>query len=227
MNLKLAFMAVLMALALLEATEAKGKKSKNHLKKGKSGKPRVRTSKMARGSVVGKIDAQDKIVLKCQFLERNFGEGARGIQVRKCKVKRPQKQKLRLTCEYGDFLCDKCDAEKCFSFNKNKKTFLYQIAKKVVAGIKQDPITKEFYCGAKTVAHEEDSCRLSFPFSSNLVPYKPKTTPPTTAFPPTEFPSEVAEEKTVHKNCEEDPHQFFCNVFMSWSDTIFNQPFEN
>ena len=35
MNLKLAFLAVLMALALLEATEAKkGKKSKNLLKKG-------------------------------------------------------------------------------------------------------------------------------------------------------------------------------------------------
>ena len=65
-----------------------------------------------------------------------------GIQIRKCKVKRPQKRKLNLVCEYGDFLCSRCEADKCQSFKKNKKVFLYQMAKKIIAGIKQDPISK-------------------------------------------------------------------------------------
>jgi len=231
MDLKAILVTVLLALAVLEAVEAKkGRKSRNDsLKKGKSGRPRLRSSKMSRGSVVGKIDSADSIVLKCQFLERNFGEGARGIQIRKCKVKRPRKQKLSLTCEYGDFLCARCDADKCDSFQKKKKVFLYQMAKKILAGVKQDPISKEFYCAHKEVKHEEDSCRLTFPFSSNFVAYKPKPKLTTTVAPTTQevivTTADASEE--VHKNCEDDPHQFFCNTFMSWGNFMFNKPFEN
>ena len=57
-------------------------------------------------------------------------------------MKRPYKKKVALTCEFGDFLCASCEAAKCDSFNMNKKVFLYQLAKKIVAGIKQDPRTK-------------------------------------------------------------------------------------
>jgi len=232
MNLKWALVTVLLALALLQTIEAeKERKSRRKsLTKGKSGRPRIRSTKMSRGSVIGKIDSADSVVLKCQFLERNFGEGARGIQIRKCKVKRPQKRKLNLVCEYGDFLCSRCEADKCQSFKKNKKVFLYQMAKKIIAGIKQDPISKEFFCGRKEVQHEEDSCRLSFPFSSNFVEYKPRTKPKTTFAPTstvlvTDTPEK--DEGAVHKNCEQDPHQFFCNTFMSWGNFVFNKPFEN
>merc|ERR1711942_639101 len=80
--------------------------------------------------------------MRCQYLERNFGEGAAGIQIRKCKVKRPYKKRVALTCEFGDFLCARCEMAKCSAYQKNKKVFLYQLAKKVIAGVKQDPYTK-------------------------------------------------------------------------------------
>jgi len=228
MNFKLILVAALLLCSIVADSEAKkrGKSKKRGLAKGKSGRPRLRSSKLSRGSVQGLIDAPASTLLRCQFLERNFGEGASGIQIRKCKVKRPYKKKIDLTCEFGDFLCNRCEVGKCESYEKNRKAFLYQLAKKILAGVKQDPDTKEFYCSDKPIKHEEESCRLEFPFSSNFVARKPKPTRvvATTTEAVTSGPTTT---KTSHPNCEDDPNQLICNTFMSWGNFIFNQPFQN
>jgi len=239
MNLKLILIGVVLLCATLEAkkrgdSKKNALKLKNGSKNGKSGRPRTRSSRMSRGSVQGLIDSAEPTLIKCQFLERNYGEGAAGILIRKCKVKRPYKKKVALTCEFGDFLCARCEAAKCDSFNKNKKVFLYQLAKKIVAGIKKDPRTKEFYCSEKEVKHEEASCRLSFPFATtsnfNFQQTKPTTkihTSAPTELTTTEAATTTTTTTTVHPNCENDPNQAFCNSFMSWGSFIFNSPFEN
>jgi len=231
MNFKIIFVASLLFACVLEGLDAKkrGRSRKGVLAKGKSGRPRLRASKLARGSVQGVIDAPGSPLVRCQFLERNFGEGAAGVQIRKCKVKRPYKKKIDLTCEYGDFLCGRCEMAKCDSYKKNKKVFLFQLAKRILAGIKQDLDTKEFYCSDEPVLHREDTCRLNIPFSSNYVTKKSRTTAPTTATTTTIGAVTTEPTTTVvsHPNCEDDPSQVLCNTFMSWGNFIFNQPFQN
>jgi len=230
MNFKCILVVGLLVFCAFESLDAKKsgkskKAGKKGLSKGKSGRPRLRSSKskMNRGSVQGMIDTTERIMMRCQYLERNFGEGAAGIQIRKCKVKRPYKKRVALTCEFGDFLCARCEMAKCASYQKNKKVFLYQLAKKVIAGVKQDPYTKDFYCSAKPVAFEDDSCSVEFPFSSNYVPHNPN--PKTTVMPTTTTTTTTTTEY-VHPNCEDDPNQQLCNSFMSWNNFIFNKPFE-
>lgn len=231
MNFKIVFVASLLLGCLLEGLDAKkrGKTKDGKLAKGKSGRPKLRSSKLARGSVQGIIDAPETTLVRCQFLERNFGEGAAGVQIRKCKVKRPYKKKIDLICEYGDFLCGRCEMARCSSYKKNKKVFLFQLGKKILAGIKQDPITQEFYCSGEPVLHSEDTCRLNIPFSSNYVTRKPKTiAPKTTATTTTEAATtDPTTTVTSHPNCEDDPSQVLCNTFMSWGNFIFNRPFQN
>lgn len=226
MNLKSVFVVALLLCCALHGLDAKrkGKSRKGALTKGKSGRPRLR--RLSRGSVQSLIDSPDSILLRCQFLERNFGEGAAGIQIRKCKVKRPYKKKVGLTCEFGDYLCARCEMAKCTAYQRNKKVFLYQLAKKVLAGVKQDPRTKELYCSEKPVQFEDDSCNLEFPFSSHFVGYKPK---PKTA-PRTLAPTTVATTTTTiasHQDCVDDQNQALCNTLYSWGNFIFNQPFQD
>lgn len=218
MKVKLTFFVV--ALLLLSASlDAKRKNGKS--KKGKSGRgPNVRSSRMVRGSIQTRISGADKpTLIKCQYLERNYGEGAKGLQIRKCKIKRPVKRKLGLICEFGDFLCDSCEAARCDSFNQNRKVFHYQLAKKALDTIKQNPITKEFYCSGQPIIHVEDSCKLLFPLTS------PKPKPITTKAPTTTAVKTTTE--ASHADCESHPNQAMCNAFMSWDSFFFAKPFQD
>lgn len=213
---------VSLSIALLAAAAEGRKRDRNRGKKdaSKKGKQRLRHARrlsgLTRGSVQGVAPGLEGALVRCQFLERNYGEGAHGLLIRRCKIKRPNKQKIAVTCEYGDFLCQSCDASTCLRYNQNRKIFLHELAKKAVTGIKRDDDRpKEYSCGTLNITYSEESCALVLPLAAGSMTEVTKKIRPTTAKPTTT--------SSPNPDCV-DSDTFLCNAFSSWGD-FFNKPF--